>query len=182
MSLSRKPTRTARGENLALLALIVILILTACEPRQTQLPPTLAPTQPPPVTVTLPPPPPTNTPAPPTPTPTQPPGKFIGSSCPFKLPPSLNEGVNVECGYLVVPSDRSDPSSPGLQLAVAILRHPEGDAAGDPIVYLEGGPGGSALEFLNLVYDRRYAPVFEAGRDIILFDQRGDGFGVERIH
>jgi pimeloyl-ACP methyl ester carboxylesterase len=107
--------------------------------------------------------------------PTQTPGKFIGSACPFKLPPSLSEGVNLECGYLVVPSDRSDPNSPALQLAVAILRHPEGASAGDPIIYLEGGPGGSSLEFLYLIYDRSFAPVFEAGRDIILFDQRGVG-------
>jgi pimeloyl-ACP methyl ester carboxylesterase len=175
MSLSRKTTRTAQGNHLALLALIAILILTACEPRQTPPPPTSAPTQAPPVTMTLPPPPPTDTPAPSTATPTQTPGKFIGSSCTFKLPPSLSEGVNLECGYLMVPSDRGDPNSPALQLAVAILRHPEGESAGDPIVYLEGGPGGSSLEFLNLVYDRRYAPVFEAGRDIILFDQRGVG-------
>jgi pimeloyl-ACP methyl ester carboxylesterase len=175
MTPSQPTTASPRWTRLAALALIAVFIFTACQPRLATPTPTPAPTQPPPATVTLPPPPPTNTPAPPTATPTQSPGKFIGSSCGFKLPPSLSEGVNLECGYLVVPEDRSDPNSPSLQLAVAILRHPQGATAGDPIIYPEGGPGGSTLEFLNLVYDRRFAPVFEAGRDIILFDQRGVG-------
>ncbi|MEJ5171679.1 MAG: hypothetical protein WHU10_11885, partial [Fimbriimonadales bacterium] len=32
----------------------------------------------------------------------------------------LSEGVDIECGYLVVPADRGDPASGTLQLAVAI--------------------------------------------------------------
>lgn len=171
---ARRTPNLRPARRLALLGLVAALILAACRPRQTPPPPTLAPTQPPPVTVTLPPSP---TAAPPTPTPTPAPteARFLGSACPFRLPAGLSEGVDIECGYLVVPADRGDPASGTLQLAVAILRHPEGSSHPDPIVYLEGGPGGSALEYLNLIFERRYAPLFEAGRDILLFDQRGVG-------
>jgi pimeloyl-ACP methyl ester carboxylesterase len=156
--------------NLLTLLVIAVLALSACRPAQTPTPPpTAAPTQTPADTPT---PKPT---LPPSPTPTLVPAQFIGSSCPFKTPPGLSEGVNLECGYLIAPADRDNPDSGVVQLAVAILRHPDGDPEADPILYLEGGPGGSALEFLNLIYERRFAPVFEAGRDIILFDQRGVG-------
>jgi pimeloyl-ACP methyl ester carboxylesterase len=161
-------------KSLLMFFLIALLALSACQPRPTPTPlaPTAEPTQPPP--------PPTDTPQPtattlPSPTPTLAPAQFIGSSCSLTLPPGLKEGQDITCGYLVVPADRGDPLSGALQLSVAILSHPEGASHDDPIIYLEGGPGGSVLEFLNLVYERRYAPMFEAGRDIIVFDQRGVG-------
>jgi len=85
------------------------------------------------------------------------------------------EGETVECGYLIVPEDRADPDSRDIRLAVAIFRHPDGAPEPDPIIYLEGGPGGSPLEIRapNFAY---FGPIFAANRDIILFDQRGVGF------
>jgi pimeloyl-ACP methyl ester carboxylesterase len=110
---------------------------------------------------------------------------FEKAACPFKLPPGQVEGKTVECGYLVVPENRtapaaasSTPASPAvrtIRLAVAIF-HPTGGAAEpDPIVYLMGGPGASALEFLYLSFNIIYAPLLAAGRDLIFFDQRGVG-------
>jgi pimeloyl-ACP methyl ester carboxylesterase len=101
--------------------------------------------------------------------------KFEAASCPFELPPGLVEGQDVECGYLEVPENRSDPNSRQIRLAVAIFRHPDGATHPDPIIYLSGGPGGSALELLNLAFDQIFAPYFSAGRDIIFLDQRGIG-------
>jgi pimeloyl-ACP methyl ester carboxylesterase len=60
-------------------------------------------------------------------------------------------------------------------LAVAIFHPPGGAAKPDPIIYLQGGPGASALELLYLSFDRLFVPVLAAGRDLILFDQRGVG-------
>jgi pimeloyl-ACP methyl ester carboxylesterase len=164
-------TWSSKTRPLIALLLAAALILSACRPAQTPTPapPTPVPTQTP-----------ADTPTPkptlaPSPTATLTPASFIGSSCPFKAPPGLSEGVNLECGYLIVPANRLQPDGTVVQLAVAILRHSDGEPEADPIVYLEGGPGGSVLEFLNLVYDRRFAPVLAAGRDIILFDQRGVG-------
>ncbi|NIV33457.1 MAG: alpha/beta fold hydrolase, partial [Anaerolineae bacterium] len=114
---------------------------------------------------------PTDTPSP-TPAPV---AVFEDAACPFDLPEGQEEGETVECGYLVVPEDRSNPEGRKLRLAVAIFHHPDGDPEPDPVIYLEGGPGGSALEFVDLGFEDQSAPVFAANRDLILFDQRGVG-------
>ena len=111
----------------------------------------------------------------PTPTPTPRPAVFEKVTCLFPLPSGLVEGKDVECGYLVVQEDRSDANSRSIRLAVAIFRNPNKITKSDPIVYLSGGPGGSALEFAYLSYDDQVEALFAANRDVILFDQRGVG-------
>jgi len=100
---------------------------------------------------------------------------FEEAPCPFELPPGHVEGETVECGYLIVPEDRTDPDSRDIRLAVAIFRHPDGAPEPDPIIYLEGGPGGSALEVRAPSFDASFGWLFAANRDFILFDQRGVG-------
>ncbi len=124
---------------------------------------TLTPTQPP-----------LDTP-PPLGAPTRASSQFISAACPFRVPDGLREGVNLHCGYLSVPADRSRSDGGTLQLAVAILHPEDGATESDPILYLEGGPGRSVLEFLYLTYSRNFKPLLASGRDVILFDQRGVG-------
>jgi len=64
---------------------------------------------------------------------------------------------------------------------VAIFRHPQGAVAPDPIIYLEGGPGGSSLEMIRYSFDSITAPLFAAGRDLIIFDQRGVGNSIPAL-
>lgn len=97
------------------------------------------------------------------------------ASCPFQIPMGMTIGENIECGYLIVPENRADPASPTIRLLYSILRHPDGNPLPDPIVYLEGGPGGSRLEFLSITYSLLFEPFFAANRDIIILDQRGVG-------
>lgn len=99
---------------------------------------------------------------------------FEQAACPFELPEGQEEGKTLDCGYLLVPEDRADPNSDTIRLAVAIF-HPTGKPEPDPIIYLEGGPGGSALEFLYLSYPDMVQPYLAANREIVLFDQRGAG-------
>ncbi len=95
--------------------------------------------------------------------------RFEYTACaPFPL------DVEMDCGYLIVPEDRSQPDGPTIRLAVAIFKARLQDSAPDPVVYLAGGPGGSAL---------RQAPALVRSmnrllrtRDLIVFDQRGAGF------
>ncbi len=108
-------------------------------------------------------------------TPTPKPAVFEKVSCPFRLPVGVSEGKDVDCGYLVVPEDRSDPQSRSIRLAVAIFRNPGKTVKADPIIYLSGGPGGSALEFIYLSYNNMVKPVLAANRDVIVYDQRGVG-------
>lgn len=105
----------------------------------------------------------------------QPLAVFEPAACPFPLPPGQIEGTTVECGYLVVPEKRADPDTDSIRLAVGVFHPPSGATEPDPIVYLAGGPGGSALELLHLSFERVYRPILAAGRDLILFDQRGVG-------
>jgi hypothetical protein len=49
------------------------------------------------------------------------------------------------CGYLVAPENRSQPIGRTIRLAVAIVPPVSPTPAPDPIVYLAGGPGGSAI-------------------------------------
>ncbi len=108
----------------------------------------------------------------PTPGPT---ATFEEAPCPFALPSGYVEGETVECGYLIVPENRADPEGRDIRLAVAIFRHPDGAPEPDPIIYLEGGPGGSPLEMRAPNADAYFGPIFAAHRDIIVFDQRGVG-------
>ena len=101
---------------------------------------------------------------------------FEEAPCPFELPSDQVEGETVECGYLTVPEDRSDPESREIRLAIAIFRHPDGNPQPDPIIYLEGGPAGSPLEIRVPNFTASFGSMFAANRDIIVFDQRGVGY------
>ncbi len=95
---------------------------------------------------------------------------FVEAECQFFEPP----GVEVSCGYLNVPEDRSDPDSPMIRLHVAVFPSNNPNPAPDPVVYLEGGPGGNPLEIVALVFDDWFADLLDE-RDVIIFDQRGTG-------
>lgn len=103
-----------------------------------------------------------------TPTPT--PARFEAVDCMFPVP----AGYTIDCGYLFVPEDRSQPDSPLIQLHVAIVRSPNQTPAPDPVVYLEGGPGAHTLD--GIAY---YVTIFQnvlGDRDVIFLDQRGVGY------
>lgn len=93
-------------------------------------------------------------------------------TCPFTVPAGETEGETLDCGYLSVPEARDNADSAWIDLAVVILYSPAADAAPDPLIYLAGGPGGSAV----LEVEDWAQSVFRAQRDIILIDQRGVGY------
>ena len=168
-----------RKQKRFLLALLLLLALVACQqedvtPTATEIAQEVVtePTSEPTVTAE----PPTAIPAPTdTPEPTNTPEPayvpvFETESCEFEVPP----GREVECGWLTVPEDRSQPDKM-IHLHVAIFHSDSDNPAPDPIVYLEGGPGGDALEAVPLVFEMRFAP-FLANHDLIMFDQRGTGY------
>ena len=94
------------------------------------------------------------------------------ADCPIDIP----NGYNIACGYLTVPENRTKANSPTINLAVAIVYAENREAAESnaPVVYLAGGPGGSALD--DFVADPEgWNYPFLRTRDLILVDQRGTG-------
>ena len=94
--------------------------------------------------------------------------------CPVDVSNIIN---TVECGYVTVPEDHADPHSPTIKLATAIIHTRSANPAPDPMVFLQGGPGGAAVGpyLANPIELQAFAQVLEH-RDIVLFDQRGIGF------
>jgi len=93
--------------------------------------------------------------------------------------PIIPDDVTVACGTIDAPSVAGDPESEPVTLAVARLHHADSPADEAPIVFLHGGPGGTALhtfpdELIELPSLRE--------RDIILWDQRGSGRSVPSLN
>ncbi len=94
---------------------------------------------------------------------------FEHTPCAFTAPP----GENADCGYLTVPESRTQTNSRTIRLPVAVFKSPSSDRRPDPIVYLDGGPGADTTKELPFL-DQALKPLL-AGRDLIVFDQRGAG-------
>jgi pimeloyl-ACP methyl ester carboxylesterase len=102
---------------------------------------------------------------------------FVEVPCPFLIWTPEVEGETIICGTVEVPESRLGLSNGRMTLQVAILKTAAAEPVA-PIIYLEGGPGGSAVNgvhsWLNSTL-RRYA-------DIILFDQRGTGHSLPSLN
>jgi pimeloyl-ACP methyl ester carboxylesterase len=94
--------------------------------------------------------------------------RFEKTKCAFPIP----EGFQPECGYLIVPEDRSQPDGRTIRLHVAVCRSTNSNPAPDPVNHLIGGPGSSALNNAQWILMRGGTEILKQ-RDYILFDQRG---------
>lgn len=96
---------------------------------------------------------------------------FRPTPCPLGDPVELvTQGV--ACGVLRVPERHANPRGPSIELAVAVVAAKHSGSAGEPVVYLEGGPGGGALVGLGFWIGTS----LRDDHDIVVFDQRGTGF------
>ena len=100
---------------------------------------------------------------------------FTPGSCPFQRPP----GTDPTCGRLTVPENRDQPGGRQIELAVAIFPARLADSH-PPVVYLEGGPGGEALEALPFSYENLFE-FLDQERTVIVFDQRGVGYSTPSL-
>ncbi len=91
-------------------------------------------------------------------------------NCPFDVP----AGANASCSYVVVPEDRTGDPSHTIRLAVVVYHSTSSNPAPDPVLFLQGGPGGEAVKLSANAYHLLVTP-FLGKRDFITFDQRGTG-------
>jgi len=99
--------------------------------------------------------------------------RYEHAPCPFDVEDGRDD---VQCGYLVVPENRSRPDGRTLHLSVAVLKSLSDTPLPDPVVYLSGGPGFPSVKYsIGRLGSPFWTPLREK-RDLIFFDQRGTGF------
>lgn len=90
-------------------------------------------------------------------------------------PVDISDLGAVSCGQLTVPENWEQPdTSRSIQVSYLVL-HATGDRpAADPVVWLEGGPGGSPFYAVHSYAD--WLSDIRAERDVVLIAQRGTAF------
>lgn len=104
--------------------------------------------------------------------------RFEPAACTYTLPAE----ENVECGYLIVPEDRSRLDGPTIRLYVLNFKSKGEQPAPDPIIVVNGGPGGAGLAIVNLWL---YPPIGNAlrrERDNIVLEYRGSNFSEPALY
>lgn len=93
----------------------------------------------------------------------------------LQLTPCRLKGVAHEarCGVLKRPLDPSQPQGRQIDLHVAVLPAIARHRKPDPVLFLAGGPGQSAIELAGPI--SRMMGRFQNRRDVLLIDQRGTG-------
>jgi len=91
--------------------------------------------------------------------------------CPF----DINHDIVDECGFVEVPRNRDSGSDATTQIAYLVIKSVSENKKPDPVVFLQGGPGGDVLKNAQ-VYGQLS---IDSDRDFIIYDQRGIGFSEE---
>jgi pimeloyl-ACP methyl ester carboxylesterase len=94
--------------------------------------------------------------------------------CLFAMPPDEVIGTTALCGELTVPENWQQPEGRQIVLRYVVLKAKSESPFPDPVIYLEGGPGASAL--VNVPFLARSFAEIRRYRDVILYDQRGTAF------
>src|SRR4051794_29239059 len=85
-------------------------------------------------------------------------------------------GEGAACSHVDVPLDRSQPSGTKIAIAFAVFRHSDSSKPASGTIFVtEGGPGSSVMNTDADFYRQRFGPLLEAGRDVVVIDQRGVG-------
>jgi pimeloyl-ACP methyl ester carboxylesterase len=100
---------------------------------------------------------------------------FVEGACKFKIGSGFKAGTNLRCGNLIVPENRTIANGRTIRLAVAMFQTPSPYRMPDPVVFLQGGPGGGIVQDLGPAITKKSAPVMLGNHDLILIDQRGTG-------
>jgi len=87
------------------------------------------------------------------------------------------------CGYLTVPEKHAVYGQPAsdktIQIAVVKLASTSADKKTDPVVFLQGGPGGNATASIGDVLS---SGTFIKQRDVYFVDQRGTGYSKPALY
>ena len=96
----------------------------------------------------------------------------------FAVPAFAQNPADLE--KLTVLEDRAKPGGRTIELAFARLKS-TGSNPGSPIVYLDGGPGGSGIGMYRIDEYKVMFDEMRAAGEVILLSQRGTGFSAPRL-
>ncbi len=96
----------------------------------------------------------------------------------FGVPAYAQNPADLE--KLTVLEDRSKPDGRKIELAFGRLKSTASNP-GAPIVYLDGGPGGSGIGMYRIADYKVMFDEMRAAGDVILLSQRGTGFSTPRL-
>ena len=99
--------------------------------------------------------------------------------CPRPMPANEIEGKTVFCGTVQVPEDHAKPDGKKITLKFTVLKTWSQYPEPDPVVYLQGGPGGSAISQIPL-YAKSFDD-FRKTRDVVFWDQRSAGLSGQSV-
>lgn len=98
-------------------------------------------------------------------------GLDTSGDCAVLVPPDETLGETMLCGQITVPEDWEAPGGKTIGMSYAILKAKSLAPFKDPVIYFQGGPGGSGLNSLSLI--AAGTEQIRANRDVIVFDTRG---------
>jgi len=101
---------------------------------------------------------------------------FQSTACQFKVP----DQIQVTCGFVEVPEDRRGDIKDTIHVAVAVFHSTSSTPKPDPILYLQGGPGDKAIDWIVNNFQTMVLP-YLVERDFIVFDPRGVGYSEPRF-
>jgi pimeloyl-ACP methyl ester carboxylesterase len=82
------------------------------------------------------------------------------------------DGYDLDCGYLIVPEDRSQVAGKQVELPVVIFHTDNPKPKPDPVIYLAGGGGFNMMPLLPF-YMQLFGDAILRNRDLIVYNQRG---------
>ncbi len=95
--------------------------------------------------------------------------RFEPTACGYEIA----EGDQVECGYLVVPEDRSQADGPTIRVYVVNFKATAAEPEPDPVILVPGGPGVSTLAYFWMMSETPLGEALRSQRDTILIEHRG---------
>ncbi len=105
--------------------------------------------------------------------------QLVDAECPHRTPQDLIEGQSVLCGRMRLPQDRAKPKGLQVEIPYALIKSSSPTPKADPLLYIVGGPGGSALTEFPLTFS--WFRPFRAERDIVIYDQRGTRLATPKL-
>jgi len=102
--------------------------------------------------------------------------RYQAHICPFHGEAKYDEDI-IECGSVLVPENRTNPSSRLIRLSLMQVKSSSANPPGGTVVRLEGGPGvNSVTSGRAETYSRPGTATLRAVANYVFFDQRGIGY------